>query len=70
MKYLLLAISAWSLYFYSGTHGIDGSAGVFQTTEDANVFILNRCNVPAKGINFCVHNNWETVYGWSDEGKE
>ena len=69
MKYLLLAISAWSLYFYSGTHGIDGSAGVFQTTEDANVFILNRCNVPAKGINFCVHNNWETVYGWSEEGK-
>ena len=69
MKYLLLAISAWSLYFYSGTHSIDGSAGVFQTTEDANVFVLNRCNVSAKGINFCVHNNWQTVYGWSEEGK-
>ena len=69
MKYLLLAISAWSLYFWSDTHGVDGSAGVFQTTEDANTFVVSRCNVPAKGIKFCVYNTgWSTVYGWSDEG--
>ena len=62
----LLAI-IWSLYFWSGTHGVDGDAGTFVSTSES-VFVLKGCEVPAEGINFCVHNGeWSTQYGWKDE---
>ena len=66
MSYLLAVI--WSLYFWSDTHGLDGNAGTFISASDASVFVINNCQVPAEGINFCVLTDWSNVYGWSDEG--
>lgn len=66
MKYLLAVI--WTLYFWSGTHVVDGDAGSFVSTSDASVFVLKNCAVPAEGINFCVHNgDWSVQYGWKSE---
>ena len=62
------AASEWKLYFWSDTYGLNGDAGVFATTDDANVFVLKGVEVPGQGLNFCVRIDWTTVYGWSDAG--
>lgn len=61
------AESGWHLYFWSETHGLNGDAGQFTATDAEGVFILEACEVPASGINFCVHNgDWSVQYGWKD----
>ena len=77
MKRLLLALCCltalaanaakadWYLYFYSGTYSLDGDAAQFETTDAADIVTINAVNVPASGINFCVHNSaWTSIYGW------
>lgn len=65
----LAASSEWKLYFWSETYGLDGDAGQFVTTDDANVFVLKSIEVPGQGLNFGVHNtDWSVQYGWSDAG--
>ena len=64
----LFLIICWILYFWSDTHGLDGNAGTFAATAEENVFLLEGCDVPAQGINFCVHSaDWSTQYGWKSE---
>ena len=82
MKYLFttflvlmtaLSLSAskvdWYLFLWSDTYSLDGDAGQFETTDNASVFTLKACTIPASGINIGVHNaSWSTIYGWSDTG--
>jgi len=70
---LLIAMSHagttdWYLYFWSESNNLNSDAGQFTTTDQANIFVLPSCSVPAEGINFCVHNQaWSAVYGWDSE---
>ena len=65
------AESGWYLYFWSETYGLNGDAGQFVTTDTEGVFLLEGCEVPGNGLNFCVHNsNWTTNYGWKDASVE
>lgn len=61
------AESGWYLYFWSETYGLNGDAGQFITTDQDGVFLLEGCEVPGNGLNFCVHNSgWSATYGWKD----
>ena len=65
------AESGWYLYFWSETYGLNGDAGQFIATDKNGVFILEGCEVPNKGLNFCVHNSdWSATYGWKDASVE
>lgn len=58
----------WYLYTWSSEAG-GTELGQFETTDDANIFVLPACNVTVQGIKFCVHNNaWTSGYGWGDGG--
>ena len=57
----------WYIYFYSEENSINGDAGQFRTTENDGVFVLDGCDVTAKGISFCIHNaDWTARYGWTE----
>ena len=61
------ASSDWYLYFWSDTYSLDSDVARFQTTDDADIFLVKSVNVPASGFNFGVHNaDWSTTYGWKD----
>jgi len=61
------AESGWYLYFWSSSFGLDGDAGQFMTTDRNGIFLLKGCEVPGRGLNFCVHNgSWTATYGWKD----
>ena len=63
------ASADWYLYVYSDTLSLDQNIGQFQTTDEANIFVIASCDVTAQGVNFCVHNNsWSSTYGWKSEG--
>ena len=62
-------LADWFLYLYSNTHGLNGDAGQFKTTDTPNVLTIEAVDITASGVNFSVHNqSWSTQYGWSDAG--
>ena len=63
--------SEWYLYFYSTDYSLDGDAAQFITTSDANVFVIESCEIPGQGIKFDVHNEgWATSYGYGSANVE
>ena len=56
----------WYLYAYSAEKGVNGNLCQFVTTDKSGVFLAENCQIPAKGIGFCVNNKaWTEIYGWS-----
>lgn len=63
------ASADWYLYFWSYTSESGGDAAQFETTDNANIFVINDLNVTEQGVGFCIHNaTWSVMYGWSDAG--
>lgn len=45
----------------------DTGNGQFKTTDDDNLFLLEKLCITESGVNFCVRNNdWSTNYGWKN----
>lgn len=70
---LSLPVSAASadlyLYFWSESYGLDGNAGQFESTAEADIYTIASVDVPGQGFNFGVHNaSWSLIYGWADGG--
>lgn len=57
----------WYLYVWA-QDGPQGDLGQFETTEEANIFVIPSCEVTVQGIGFCVRNgSWSSQYGWDSE---
>lgn len=59
----------WYLYIWSYTSSTGGDVAQFATTDNANIFVIDSCDITEQGVGFCVHNNaWSSTYGWNDNG--
>ena len=52
------------LYYWSDSESKGGDLGQFQTTDDANIVVIDSCYMPAYGIKFSVRTPDWKHYGW------
>ena len=68
MNYTAYSAEKADWYLYVWSESTSGDWGQFETTSDANVFVIPTCEVTVNGIKFCVRNgDWTAKYGWKSE---